>query len=52
VDVHTFAGERFALADLPAEPIRLVARTPDGRRASTELRVMPGETRSVELALR
>jgi hypothetical protein len=52
VDVHTFAGERFTLGDLPPEPLRLVARTADGRRASTELRVGPGETRSVELALR
>lgn len=52
VEVHRFAGERFALGDLPAAPLRLVARADDGRRGSVELRIDPGETRRVEIALR
>jgi hypothetical protein len=52
LDVHQFAGERFELGDLPPEPLRLVVRSSDGRRGSAELRVAPGETRAVEIALR
>ena len=52
LDVHRFAGERFALGDLPPEPLRLVVRSDDGRRGSAEVRVGPGETRAVEIALR
>ena len=52
LDVHRFAGERFALGDLPPEPLRLVARSGDGRRGAAEIRVEPGETRVVEIALR
>jgi hypothetical protein len=51
VDVHRFAGDRFELGDLPAEPLRLVARTDDGRRGEAELSVGPGEVRTVEIAL-
>jgi hypothetical protein len=52
LDVHRFAGDRFALGDLPPEPLRLVARSDDGRRGAAELRVAPGETTVVEIALR
>jgi hypothetical protein len=52
LDVHRFAGDRFELGDLPAEPLRLVVRSDDGRRGAAEIRVGPGETRTVEIALR
>jgi hypothetical protein len=52
LDVHRFAGSRFALGDLPAEPVRLSVRADDGRRGSAELRLAPGERRAVEIALR
>ncbi len=52
LDVHRFAGERFELGDLPPEPLRLVARSDDGRRGAAEVRVGPGETHAVEIALR
>jgi hypothetical protein len=51
VDVHRFAGDRFELADLPAEPLRLVVRADDGRRGQAELTVAPGQVRTVEIAL-
>ncbi|HEX9051102.1 MAG TPA: carboxypeptidase-like regulatory domain-containing protein, partial [Anaeromyxobacter sp.] len=51
VDVHRFAGDRFELADLPAEPLRLVVRTDDGRRGQAELTVAPGQVRTVDIAL-
>jgi hypothetical protein len=51
VDVHRFAGDRFELADLPSEPLRLVVRAEDGRRGAAEVRVAAGETRAVEIAL-
>jgi hypothetical protein len=51
LDVHRFAGDRFALGDLPPEPLRLLVRSDDGRRGAAELRVAPGETRAVEIAL-
>lgn len=51
VDVHRFAGDRFELGDLPAEPLRLVVRSDDGRRGQAELSVGPGEVRTVEIAL-
>jgi hypothetical protein len=52
LEVHRFTGDRFALGDLPAEPLRLVARAEDGRRGAVDVRLAPGETRSVEIALR
>ncbi len=51
VDVHRFAGDRFELADLPAEPLRLVVRADDGRRGQAELTVAPGQVRTVDIAL-
>jgi hypothetical protein len=51
VDVHRFAGDRFELGDLPAEPLRLVVRADDGRRGQAELSVGPGEVRTLEIAL-
>jgi hypothetical protein len=52
LDVHRFAGDRFALGDVPAEPLRLEVRTADGRRGTAEVRVAPGEKRLLEIALR
>ncbi len=52
LDVHRFAGERFELADLPPEPLRVLVRSDDGRRGTAEVRVGPGETRAVEIAVR
>jgi hypothetical protein len=52
LDVHHFAGGRFELADLPPEPLRLSVRAADGRRGAAEVRLAPGERRSVEIALR
>jgi 5-hydroxyisourate hydrolase-like protein (transthyretin family) len=52
VDVHRFAGDRFELGDLPAEPLRLVVRADDGRRGQAEVALAPGEVRAVEIALR
>jgi hypothetical protein len=51
VDVHRFAGDRFELGDLPAEPLRLVVRSEDGRRGAAEVAVAAGEVRAVEIAL-
>ncbi len=51
VDVRRFAGARFLLADVPAEPLRLTARTDDGRRGEAEVLVAGGETRAVTIAL-
>lgn len=51
MDVHRFAGDRFELDDLPAEPLRLVVRADDGRRGEARLSVGPGEVRAVEIAL-
>jgi hypothetical protein len=52
VDVHRFAGARFRLDDLPSDPLRLSVRTDDGRRGAAEVRLAPGERRSLEIALR
>ena len=46
LDVHAFAGDRFALGDLPPEPVRLAVRTTDGRAGEVELDLAPGEVRS------
>ncbi|RKH61562.1 carboxypeptidase regulatory-like domain-containing protein [Corallococcus llansteffanensis] len=42
-----FAGERFELKDVPAEPVRLVARTPDG--LSGEVLASPGMGGALEV---
>jgi hypothetical protein len=52
LDVHRFAGSRFALGDLPAEAVRLSVRADDGRSGSAEVRLAPGERRALEIALR
>jgi len=52
LDVHRFAGDRFALGDLPAEPVRIVVRAEDGRRGEAEVRLGAGETVPVEIAVR
>lgn len=51
VDVHRFAGDRFELGDLPAEPLRLVVRADDGRRGAAEVSIAAGEVRALEIAL-
>jgi hypothetical protein len=51
VDVHRFAGDRFELGDLPAEPLRLLVRADDGRRGAAEVSVGAGEVHAVEIAL-
>jgi hypothetical protein len=51
-DVRRFDGERFALEDLPPEPLRLVVRTSDGRRGSADVRLGPGERAAIEIAVR
>lgn len=51
MDVHRFAGDRFELGDLPAEPLRLVVRSEDGRRGAAEVALAAGEVRAVEIAL-
>ena len=52
LDVHRFAGDRFALGDLPSEPLRLAVRADDGRRGAAEVRLDPGERRVIQIALR
>ncbi|RKH15063.1 carboxypeptidase regulatory-like domain-containing protein [Corallococcus sp. CA053C] len=44
-----FAGERFDLKDVPAEPVRLVARTPDG--SSGEVLASPGMGAALEVEI-
>jgi hypothetical protein len=51
LDVHRFAGDRFELGDVPAEPLRLAVRTDDGRRGEAEVRLGAGEARTLEVAL-
>jgi hypothetical protein len=51
-DVHRFAGDRFVLGDLPAEPVRIVVRTGDGRRGEAEVALQPGATLPLEISLR
>jgi hypothetical protein len=52
LDAHRFVGGRFVLEDLPAEPLRLSVRADDGRLGAAEVRLAPGERRSLEIALR
>jgi hypothetical protein len=51
VETRRFAGDRVELADLPPEPLRLAFRTADGRRATLEVTLAPGEVRRFEVAL-
>jgi hypothetical protein len=51
VDVHRFTGDRFALGDLPSEPLRLSVRTDDGRRGEAQVRLAAGESRDLEITL-
>jgi hypothetical protein len=52
LDVRRFAGPRFALSDLPPEPLRIEVRAADGRSGSAAVRIAPGERRAVEIGLR
>lgn len=51
LEVAPFRGDRFELADLPPEPVRLTLRSDDGRHATVEVTLAPGEVRQVELRL-
>jgi hypothetical protein len=51
VDVHRFAGDRFELADVPPEPLRLAVVTDDGRRGVAEVSVASAEARTVDVVL-
>lgn len=51
LDVHRFTGDRFALGDLPAEPLRLSVVADDGRRGDARVEVAAGESRAVEISL-
>ena len=46
-----FAGDRFELRDVPALPVRVTVTSRDGRSATIELTLAPGETRDIEVAL-
>lgn len=51
VEERRFTGERFELGDLPPGLLRLTARADDGRRGEAEVRLAPGEARTVEVVL-
>jgi hypothetical protein len=42
-DRRQFSGDRFAVSELPAGPVRLVATTPDGKAGEITLSLSPGE---------
>jgi hypothetical protein len=52
LEVVRFPGDRFDVGDLPPEPVRLIARTADGRAGVAEVRLAPGQAASVAIALR
>jgi hypothetical protein len=43
IEVLQVRGDRFDLGDLPPEPVRLSARTSDGRTGEVEVRLAPGQ---------
>jgi len=45
-------GDQFVLGDLPPEPVRLSARTDDGRAGSAEVTLTPGQVVRVTVVLR
>lgn len=49
LDEHRFSGDRFELADLPPEPLRLTVRTADGRIGSAETTVASGKSGAIEI---
>jgi hypothetical protein len=51
LDVHRFAGDRFEVADVPPEPLRLAVVADDGRRGVAEVSVASAEVRSVDVVL-
>jgi hypothetical protein len=44
-------GNRFELDDLPAQPLRFTARTPDGLTGSVELTLLEGGDREIDIPL-
>ncbi|MDY7229305.1 carboxypeptidase regulatory-like domain-containing protein [Hyalangium rubrum] len=46
-----FAGDRFELRDVPAEPLELVVRTADGARGDAQVFPDPGASVTVEVTL-
>lgn len=51
LDVQRLRGARFDLGDLPSEPVRLTARTADGRVGQVEFTPASGRVAKVTLAL-
>jgi len=51
IEVLKLQGQRFDLGDLPPEPVRLVARTDDGRAGDVEVRLAPGQVVQVSILL-
>jgi hypothetical protein len=52
LETRQVAGDRLAVTDLPPEPVRISARTADGRAGQAEVKAGPGEVVKVELALK
>jgi len=52
LETRQVAGDRLELEDLPPEPVRLTAKTSDGRFGMAEVRAGPGEVVKVELEVR
>jgi len=52
VETLRVVGNRFDLADLPPEPVRLSVRTDDGRAGAAEVTLSPGQAASLEVPLR
>src|SRR5207248_3423749 len=46
-----FSGDRFVMSDLPAQSVRVVVSTRDGRSASQDVSLAPKMVRDIEVAL-
>jgi hypothetical protein len=51
IEVQRFAGDRFEVADVSPEPLRLAVVTEDGRRGEAVVSVASAEVRMVEVIL-
>lgn len=51
LEVRRHRGDRFDVGDLPPEPVRLTARTADGRVGQAEVTLAPGQVARVALRL-
>lgn len=52
VERARFTGDRFVVGDLPPGPVRLTARTDDGRAGSAEVTLAPGQAARLTVTLR